>query len=88
MTIDHINTKRHKLSLPFVLETPGQHALQLLSVSDANGCETIAHEADSTVVIEALGIAAISPIDTCAEACVGDKIEFSLSGVSPFTVCK
>jgi hypothetical protein len=35
-----------------------------------------------------LDIASISPVESSGDVCVGDKLEYSLSSVEPFTVCK
>lgn len=85
--LEDIMTKKYKLSLPEELKESGTYFISLLNVNDANNCGTAVSQADDTVVkIKALEIATIAPVDVCADVCVGGKVEFSLSGVSPFTV--
>jgi nucleoporin POM152 len=85
--IDEIMTTRYKLQLPYKLEAAGSYVVKLLSVNDASGCGSQVEQNDDTMAkIKALDIATIKPVDTCDDLCVGDKIEYSLSGMGPFTV--
>ncbi|KAI8393455.1 uncharacterized protein BYT42DRAFT_551090 [Radiomyces spectabilis] len=86
VTLDGIETHKYKLLLSDEIELPGRYDLQLLSVSDGHGCGASVSGPDALTSIDALDIATISPIDSCSELCVGDNIEFSLSGMGPFTV--
>ncbi|KAF7728475.1 hypothetical protein EC973_006028 [Apophysomyces ossiformis] len=84
--VDNIETNKYRLELPDELDTPGKYQLQLLRVSDANGCGTSVEGANTIATIQALDIATIAPAETCSEICVGDTLEYSLSGVGPFTI--
>lgn len=88
IVLENIETNRYKLDLPNEVTTPGRYDLHLLDVQDRNGCSSDATGPDTSLSIEALDIATITPIEQCREHCVGDTLEFSLSGVGPFTVCK
>lgn len=87
LKIDNIMTTRHKLELPYNLDAAGSYVIKLLSVNDAHGCGSQVEQNDDTLAkIKALDIATIKPVETCDDLCVGDKIEYTLSGVGPFTV--
>ncbi|KAI7857423.1 hypothetical protein BDC45DRAFT_459107 [Circinella umbellata] len=84
--LDDINSNKFKLELNDEVATPGHYDLQLLDVRDGNGCSDQASGPDSVLSIEAQDIATIVPAESCAEHCVGDTLEYSLSGVGPFTI--
>ncbi|GAA5817575.1 hypothetical protein MFLAVUS_011123 [Mucor flavus] len=85
--LDDIMTKKYKLTLPQELKESGTYFINLLSVNDANNCGTsVSQGDDSSIKIKALEIATIAPLDSCADVCVGGSVEFSLSGVGPFTI--
>lgn len=87
LVIDDIMTKKFQLVLPQELKESGTYLISLMYVNDANGCASPVPVSDDTkLAIKALEIASISPVDSCDDVCVGDTIEFSLQGVSPFTV--
>ncbi|CEI90593.1 hypothetical protein RMCBS344292_04914 [Rhizopus microsporus] len=87
ITLSDIMTERYEIRLPDELETAGDYHLQLLRVKDANGCSTAVAETEHThIKLNALDIATITPIEACSDSCVGDNLEFSLSGVAPFTI--
>ncbi|KAG0181849.1 hypothetical protein DFQ28_005079 [Apophysomyces sp. BC1034] len=86
VTIDNIETNKFKLELPDELDTPGKYHVQLLRVSDSNGCGSSVEGPDAAITVQALDIATIAPAEVCAEICVGDTLEYSLSGVGPFTI--
>ena len=85
--LDDINTNKFKLELTDEVSTPGHYDLKLLDVKDGNGCSDQASGPESVLSIEAQDIATIVPAESCAEHCVGDTLEYSLSGVGPFTIC-
>jgi nucleoporin POM152 len=87
--VDEINTNRYTLKLDNELSLPGSYQLQLETVLDANGCMSQVKADDkSSLFIKALDIATINPIETCDDVCVGDTLDYTLSGMSPFTICK
>ncbi|KAI9491678.1 hypothetical protein BDB00DRAFT_831699 [Zychaea mexicana] len=81
-----INANKFKLELTDEVTTPGHYELHLLNVRDGNGCSAEASGPESVLSIEAQDIATIVPAESCAEHCVGDTLEYSLSGVGPFTI--
>ncbi|KAI8880506.1 hypothetical protein K501DRAFT_191122 [Backusella circina FSU 941] len=87
ITLEDIDTSTFTLKLTDELDMAGQYFLQLVGVSDANGCEADVKDSDNTrITIKTLDIASISPIEGCGDVCVGDNLEYSLSGVGPFTI--
>ncbi|KAI7906649.1 uncharacterized protein BX663DRAFT_483356 [Cokeromyces recurvatus] len=84
--VDNIMTNKYKLDLPDeVVHVAGTYDIKLLSVNDANGCGAAVVD-DTTVKVKALDIATITAMEVYDDVCVGDTVDFSLSGVGPFTV--
>ncbi|KAI8884436.1 hypothetical protein K501DRAFT_217462 [Backusella circina FSU 941] len=87
ITVDNINTNRYTLKLDNELPLPGSYQLQLETVLDANGCMGIVKADDhSSIFVKALDIATINPIEPCTDVCVGDTLDYTLSGIAPFTI--
>ncbi|KAI8060399.1 uncharacterized protein B0P05DRAFT_557984 [Gilbertella persicaria] len=87
ISLDNIMTNKYKLELPNELSEAGTYLIRLLTVNDANGCGTqVSDQEDAVVSIKALEIPLIAPTELCEDVCVGDKIEFGLSGMGPFSV--
>ncbi|KAI8979759.1 hypothetical protein BDF20DRAFT_835729 [Mycotypha africana] len=88
ITLENITRKNYRLRLPDEFSTAGTWVINLLKVNDANGCggSIPVDQSDRQLSFQALDIAAIQPVDTCRDICVGDTVDFSLMGVSPFTV--
>ncbi|CAO3642232.1 unnamed protein product [Cunninghamella echinulata] len=87
LIMENIETNQFKLDLPGVLDTSGKYTIELLRIQDANHCASDVSELpDTKMTIDALGIATITPLDSCSEMCVGDQLEYSLSGEGPFTI--
>jgi nucleoporin POM152 len=86
--VQDIHSSKYELKLPHELQAPGDYEVEIQSVSDDAGCQSIRLGPEAMVKITALDIATIIPIDPSAEHCVGDQLEFTLSGVGPFTISK
>ncbi|KAI8098635.1 uncharacterized protein BX664DRAFT_319225 [Halteromyces radiatus] len=87
IVLKDIENSRFALDLPGVLEVSGKYYVELIRIQDANGCSSDVDGLPNTMmVIDALGIATITPLDACGEVCVGDQLEYSLSGEGPFTI--
>ncbi|KAI9311595.1 hypothetical protein BX666DRAFT_1996701 [Dichotomocladium elegans] len=87
LLIENIQSTKYKLDLTSEeVTSPGQYDLQLLTIQDANGCMGEASGSDALLEIDAQDIATIVPAETCAEHCVGDTLDYSLSGIGPFTI--
>ncbi|KAI9013365.1 hypothetical protein CLU79DRAFT_890506 [Phycomyces nitens] len=85
-TIDNIQEKKYQLKLPITAEEAGRYTIELVSVYDAHGCNAAASGPDTTVYIEALDIPVMTPTKSCPDVCVGDMIQFSLTGRPPFAI--
>ncbi|KAI9476070.1 MAG: hypothetical protein EXX96DRAFT_527054 [Benjaminiella poitrasii] len=84
--VDNIMTNKHRLELPDeAINVAGTYDIKLLSVNDANGCGAAVVD-DTTIKVKALEIATITAMDSSEDFCVGDTVDFSLSGVGPFIV--
>jgi nucleoporin POM152 len=89
IVLENVESSRFALDLPGVLEMSGKYHVELVRVQDANGCfANMGGLPNTEMVIDALGIATITPLDACGEVCVGDQLEYSLSGDGPFTIGK
>ncbi|CAO3619237.1 unnamed protein product [Cunninghamella blakesleeana] len=85
--MENITSHQFKLDLPGVLDTSGKYMIELLRIQDANHCASdVSHLPDTKLTLDALGIATITALDSCSEMCVGDQLEYSLSGEGPFTI--
>ncbi|KAL0090267.1 hypothetical protein J3Q64DRAFT_1656608 [Phycomyces blakesleeanus] len=81
-----VPTHKYKLELFDVLETSGLYNIELVSVVDNNGCHSTTPASNPVLTVEAMEVATISSSDTCADHCVGDDLDYTLYGVSPFAV--
>ncbi|ORZ14614.1 hypothetical protein BCR42DRAFT_417294 [Absidia repens] len=87
VVMENVGSTRFALDLPGTMELSGQYHVELIRVEDANGCASDVGGLPNTfMVIDALGIATITPMNACGDVCVGDQLEYSLSGEGPFTV--
>ncbi|KAJ1562310.1 hypothetical protein HK096_011509 [Nowakowskiella sp. JEL0078] len=89
ITFTNIESTSHRF-VPSTLQAPGKYHVQLLEVSDANGCISII-DRDSTsetktsidvVVADLPRVVTHSP----RTLCVGDLVSYSLQGVAPFVI--
>ncbi|KAI8146224.1 hypothetical protein BJV82DRAFT_600953 [Fennellomyces sp. T-0311] len=86
INLDDIPSSKFKLELTDEVLIPGHYELHIIDIKDGNGCTALASGSESQLSIEAQDIATIVPAESCAEHCVGDTLEYSLSGVGPFTI--
>ncbi|CAO3590748.1 unnamed protein product [Absidia cylindrospora] len=87
VVMENVGSTRFALDLPGTMELSGQYHVELVRVEDANGCASdIGGLPNTVMVIDALGIATITPMNACGDVCVGDQLEYSLSGEGPFTI--
>ncbi|KAM3578510.1 hypothetical protein VKS41_004564 [Umbelopsis sp. WA50703] len=84
--LEDIHTTKYDLKLPYELQAPGEYDIEIQSVSDAAGCQSSNLGPNAIVKVLALDIATIIPVDQSTEHCVGDLLEFTLSGIGPFTI--
>ena len=73
--------------LPRSLLGLGLHVIEIRSVKDARGCETIVDPSMASFVkVQVSAPPKILPLDTRTDFCVGDHLAFSLSGQAPFDI--
>ncbi|KAJ9063680.1 hypothetical protein DSO57_1038387 [Entomophthora muscae] len=90
--IQDITQSPHRFSLAG--RPPGMHSLRVVQVNDANGCmggPDLSIDADRPAVlrVEVVAPPTLQPISLAARrlhACVGDRLAYSLGGVSPWEV--
>ncbi|KAK5699821.1 hypothetical protein LTR97_005952 [Elasticomyces elasticus] len=76
----------HNIRIPHSRVHLGKSAVSLRRVSDSRGCSRIIDSTTPRVQIAVFDAPTISPLQSGEEVCVGEHIEFALSGVAPFTV--
>lgn len=80
--IDH----KHHIRIPHSRLHLGKSAISLRRVSDSRGCSRLLDSTTPRVQISVHDAPTITPLESHDDFCVGDRINFALSGVSPFNV--
>ncbi|KAG0295167.1 hypothetical protein BGZ98_001505 [Dissophora globulifera] len=70
----------YEWTLPAKFTDMGLYKVSVLRVTDVNGCSA---SATSTVEFDILDTPSITPLRSITDACVGDKIEYSVQGEAP-----
>ncbi|KAF9936413.1 hypothetical protein BGZ67_002409 [Mortierella alpina] len=70
----------YEWTLPAKFTDMGLYKVSVLRVSDVNGCSS---GTPSAVEFDILGTPNITPLRTLTDACVGDKLEYSVQGIAP-----
>ncbi|KAF8923388.1 hypothetical protein EDD21DRAFT_448724 [Dissophora ornata] len=70
----------YEWTLPAKFTDMGMYKVSVLRVTDVNGCSA---GAASTVEFDILDTPSITPLRSITDACVGDKIEYSVQGEAP-----
>ncbi|KAF2859567.1 hypothetical protein K470DRAFT_249053 [Piedraia hortae CBS 480.64] len=84
--IPNIPSTEHEIRIPHSRLQLGRSSLSLRRVSDSNGCSRLLDSATSRVQISVHDAPTITPFDTKSEYCVGERINFALSGTAPFNI--
>lgn len=82
----NIPTKTHSIRIPHSRLHLGKSAVSLRRVSDSRGCARTLDSTTPRVQISVHDAPTITPLESQTDYCVGDRINFALSGVAPFTV--
>ncbi|KAG0213836.1 hypothetical protein BGX28_003510 [Mortierella sp. GBA30] len=80
---EHDVVPRHGVyewTLPAKFTDMGLYKVSVLRVTDVNGCSS---QAPSSVEFDILGTPNITPLKTLTDACVGDRLEYSVQGIAP-----
>lgn len=81
-----IETHTHNIRIPRSRLHLGKSAVSLRRVSDARGCTRSLDSTTPRVQISVHDAPTITPLETKTDYCVGDRLNFGLSGVAPFKV--
>lgn len=84
VSLTHITTKTHNIRIPHSRLHLGKSAVTLRRVSDGRGCARILD--GSRVQISVHDAPTLTELESHADFCVGDRINFALSGTAPFNV--
>lgn len=86
VSLTDIPSLKHELRIPHSRLHLGKSAVSLRRVSDSRGCSRLLDSTTPRVMIAVHDAPNISPLENHADFCVGDRINFALSGVAPFNV--
>ncbi|KAK4542387.1 hypothetical protein LTR36_006844 [Oleoguttula mirabilis] len=86
ISLTGITGNTHHVRIPHSRLHLGKSAISLRRVSDSRGCSRLLDSATPRVQISVHDAPTITPLENHDDFCVGDRINFALSGVSPFNV--
>lgn len=86
VSLSDISGHKHELRIPHSRLHLGKSAVSLRRVSDSRGCSRLLDSTTPRIMIAVHDAPTISPLENHADFCVGDRINFALSGVAPFNV--
>lgn len=86
----HIKDNTHKLDVAdWKLSSIGAYMLHIIDIRDARGCGrqySAGKGKESSIKLDVAEIAAIMPLISSVDQCVGDTIEFALAGTAPWSI--
>jgi nucleoporin POM152 len=83
---NNIDSLTHNIRIPHSRMHLGKSAVSLRRISDARGCTRSLDSTTPRVQISVHDAPTITPLETTSDYCVGDRLNFALSGVAPFQV--
>lgn len=86
VNIPNIHANNYDFHIPHRALSLGSHSLTIRKIRDGNGCESNLEPRGSVVRVNVVDVPTISPLETHADYCVGDRISFNLAGTPPFNV--
>ncbi|KAK5133038.1 hypothetical protein LTR08_008243 [Meristemomyces frigidus] len=86
VSLTDITAHSHHLRIPHSRLHLGKSAISLRRVSDSRGCSRLLDSTTPRVQISVHDAPTISPHENNEHFCVGDRINFVLSGAAPFNV--
>lgn len=83
-----IKSNEWKLELPHIFSEPGSYAIHIRNIVDATGCtkKILKGTKGTYTSLDVAEIASISAVQPQTDHCVGESIDFTLQGASPWTV--
>ncbi|KAM9934511.1 hypothetical protein OXX80_005882 [Metschnikowia pulcherrima] len=73
-------------SAPSDVFTVGAHTIHFESISDASHCESSQLEEENTTIVSITQVPTIAKRNIKEHYCVGDRVSYNMSGISPFVV--
>ncbi|KZO96434.1 hypothetical protein CALVIDRAFT_473922, partial [Calocera viscosa TUFC12733] len=71
----------------YTFDKIGPHVVRIESIKDANGCPEAPSDSDArSLFMDVAETAAILPMETRSDYCVGDTLQYQLEGTSPWIV--
>ena len=86
VSLTGINSHSHSIRIPHSRLHLGKSSVALRRVSDKMGCARTLDSSTPRVQISVHDAPTITPMEAQNDFCVGDRINFALSGVAPFNV--
>jgi nucleoporin POM152 len=86
VSYNNIASLTHNIRIPHSRLQLGKSAVSLRRISDARGCTRSLDSTTPRVQISVHDAPTITPLEAQTNYCVGDRINFALSGVAPFQV--
>ena len=86
LSLPDITDKTYNIRIPHSRVHLGKSAISLRRVSDSRGCSRLLDSTTPRVQIAVFDAPTITPLEAQDSFCVGDRINFALSGVAPFNV--
>jgi len=83
---NNINSNTHDIRIPHSRLHLGKSTVSLRRVSDARGCTRSLDSTTPRVQISVHDAPTITALETKTDYCVGDRLNFAISGVAPFQV--
>ncbi|KXL47033.1 hypothetical protein M433DRAFT_149286 [Acidomyces richmondensis BFW] len=86
LSITNIKGTSHNIRIPHSKLQRGKSAVALRRISDSRGCSRLLDSTTARVQISVHDAPTITPLEGHEDFCVGDRINFVLSGQPPFNV--
>ncbi|WPG97377.1 Hypothetical protein R9X50_00015200 [Acrodontium crateriforme] len=86
LSLNNIMANSYNIRIPHSRVHLGKSAIILRRVSDSKGCSRILDSSVPRVQIAVHNAPTITALESQQDFCVGDRLNFALSGVAPFTV--
>lgn len=84
--IPHVDRRHYNFHIPHKVLGLGTHSVTISKVRDSRGCERQNESGGPVVYVNVAEIPTIAPLESAIDYCVGDYINYALSGTPPFNV--
>ena len=84
--VPHIDKPHYNFHIPHKVLGLGTHSVTIFKVRDSRGCERQNESGGPVVHVNVAEIPTIAPLESATDYCVGDYINYALSGTPPFNV--